>query len=71
MNDSWPPEDFLLPSSAAAGLLGISVDTLKRMHRRGEGPRRVRVSHHWRYAVADIRRWKLDRSHAAKVQSEA
>jgi predicted DNA-binding transcriptional regulator AlpA len=30
--------------SAAAEILGVSVDTLQRMGRRGEGPRRIKIS---------------------------
>jgi predicted DNA-binding transcriptional regulator AlpA len=59
--DLWSPEELLLPASAAAGMLGVSTDTLARMAARGEGPPRIRVSRQWRYSVAGLRQWKADR----------
>jgi hypothetical protein len=59
--DLWSSEELLLPASAAAGMLGVSADTLARMAARGEGPPRIRVSRQWRYSVAGLRQWKADR----------
>ena len=59
--DLWSPEELLLPASAAAGMLGISADTLSRIAARGEGPPRIRVSRQWRYPLAGLRQWKADR----------
>jgi hypothetical protein len=58
MNTDWSSEELLLPASAAAGMLGISTDTLSRMSARGEGPPRIRVSRQWRYSLAGLRQWK-------------
>jgi hypothetical protein len=38
------PLDRGISETAAARILGISVRTLQRMSRRGEGPRRIRIS---------------------------
>jgi hypothetical protein len=58
MNTDWSSEELLLPASAAAGMLGISADTLSRMSARGEGPPRIRVSRQRRYSLAGLRQWK-------------
>jgi predicted DNA-binding transcriptional regulator AlpA len=50
--------DRVLSELEAADLLGISHDTLRRMHQRGEGPRRLKISERRvGYRVSDIHRW--------------
>jgi hypothetical protein len=40
--------------AGAARYLGISDETLRQQHLRGEGPRRTRMGRHWSYAFADL-----------------
>jgi predicted DNA-binding transcriptional regulator AlpA len=48
----------VLSPPQAAGALSLSLDTLKRLHRRGEGPRRVRLGiKRVGYLVRDLRTW--------------
>jgi hypothetical protein len=52
------PEYAVVTREHAAALLGTSVDTLKRLARRGEGPTRVRVSTKCiGYRISDLRAW--------------
>jgi predicted DNA-binding transcriptional regulator AlpA len=60
-----PPVDFArLPEFAVVGreqaavLLGVSLETLKRMEARGQGPKRVKVSQkRVGYRLSDLRTW--------------
>ena len=40
--------------AGAARYLGISDETLRQRHLRGEGPKRTRMGRHWSYAYADL-----------------
>jgi hypothetical protein len=40
--------------AGAARYLGISDETLRQRHLRGDGPRRTRMGRHWSYAFADL-----------------
>ena len=52
------PDDSVLTESQTSELTGLSDDTLKRLHQRGEGPPRVQLStRRHGYALRDIRRW--------------
>jgi predicted DNA-binding transcriptional regulator AlpA len=58
-------EDHVLTEPQALVLLGFSADTLHRLHRKGEGPRRVQLSERRHgYRLGDIRHW-LDQRSAA------
>jgi hypothetical protein len=49
----------VLKERAAAGLIGISIDVLRRMRRAGEGPRHVKISPgRIGYRLQDIRDWQ-------------
>lgn len=51
-----------LTREEAAAALNISVDTLDKMHRRGEGPPRFRSSvARWAYPLPEFRRWQETR----------
>jgi predicted DNA-binding transcriptional regulator AlpA len=53
------------PQMAAA--LGISLDTLDRMHQSGEAPPRLRISpRRWGYPVHLYKQWRAGRLTAAK-----
>jgi hypothetical protein len=40
--------------AGAARYLGISDETLRQQHLRGEGPKRTRMGRHWSYSYADL-----------------
>jgi len=45
-----------------ANALGLSLDVLDRLHKRGEGPPRFRVTpHRWCYPLPEFRRWQEQR----------
>ena len=49
------PDYLLATRTQAASMLGVSVDTLDRMHARGDGPERFRISpRRWGYRFRDI-----------------
>jgi predicted DNA-binding transcriptional regulator AlpA len=53
-------------SPGAARYLGISEETLRRMHLRGDAPPRTRVgSRFWSYSYDDLDAWIAGRSDAA------
>ena len=46
----------------AAGILGISPDTLRRLSQRGQGPRRIKISERRiGYRLADVLAWLKQR----------
>jgi len=52
----------LLSRSQVAQALGISLDSLDRLHARGEGPPRFRTSpRRWGYPTLLLRRWQTER----------
>jgi predicted DNA-binding transcriptional regulator AlpA len=52
------PDYAVVSREHAAALLSVSVDTLKRLARRGEGPRRIRIGPKLiGYRLADLRAW--------------
>jgi predicted DNA-binding transcriptional regulator AlpA len=51
-----------LTREQVARALGVCVDTLDALHRRGEGPPRFRASpRRWAYPAAEFRRWQEQR----------
>jgi predicted DNA-binding transcriptional regulator AlpA len=49
-----------------ARALGISLDTLDKMHARGEGPPRFRASpRRWAYPIGEFKRWQQQAISAA------
>jgi predicted DNA-binding transcriptional regulator AlpA len=57
------PPEAVLTDRQVCELLGISQDTLLRLERQGDAPRRVRLSprRHGRQ-LADVRRWIAERT---------
>jgi predicted DNA-binding transcriptional regulator AlpA len=60
--DQLPPE-AILTDREVSELVGISVDTLSRLERKGDAPPRVQLSarRHGR-RLADVRRWLAERT---------
>jgi predicted DNA-binding transcriptional regulator AlpA len=55
-----------LSRDQVARALGLSLDTLDKLHQRGEGPPRFRASpRRWAYPAAEFRRWQQERTAAA------
>lgn len=58
-------DDHVLTEPQALALIGFSADTLHRLHRNGEGPKRVQLSERRHgYTLREVRRW-LDKRSAA------
>jgi predicted DNA-binding transcriptional regulator AlpA len=64
-----PPDLTRLPEFAVVGrelasvILGISLETLKRMEARGQGPKRIKVSQkRTGYRLSDLRLWVESRT---------
>ncbi len=56
-------EYLSLTREQVARALGVSVDTLDYLHRRGEGPPRFRASpRRWAYPAAKFRKWQEQRT---------
>jgi predicted DNA-binding transcriptional regulator AlpA len=52
------PDRVVVTAAQACGILGISHDTLSRLHQRGEGPPRIKLSvRRIGYRVDGIRKW--------------
>jgi hypothetical protein len=49
-----PPRRGYCNQADAARYLGESVETLRRRHALGRGPKRIRNGRYWRYAYADL-----------------
>jgi predicted DNA-binding transcriptional regulator AlpA len=53
----------------AAGILGVSPDTLKRMVARGQGPRRLKISQRRvGYRLSDVMAWLNQRDDASSSE---
>jgi predicted DNA-binding transcriptional regulator AlpA len=56
----------VLSRDQVARALGISLDTLDKMHQRGEGPPRFRASpRRWAYPIGEFKRWQQQAMAAA------
>jgi predicted DNA-binding transcriptional regulator AlpA len=69
--DQLPPE-AILTDREVAELVGISVDTLCRLERKGDAPPRVQLSarRHGR-RLADVRRWLAERTVSSRKTAAA
>lgn len=56
----------LVTTAYAAGLIGVSIPTLERWRRAGEGPRFERAGRQVRYRRAEVERW-LDDGNGARL----
>jgi len=57
------PDQAILSKPQAAALTGLSEDTMLRLHQKGEGPPRVRLSERRvGYQVVAVKKWLEDRS---------
>lgn len=57
-SDRSQVQDRVVSEVDAAHYLGCSPDTLRRMHNRGEGPRRLKISpRRVGYRLSDINTW--------------
>jgi predicted DNA-binding transcriptional regulator AlpA len=57
------PNDACVSKMQAATLINISADTLDRMHQRGEGPKRIKLSaRRVGFRMRDIRAWLNERA---------
>jgi len=52
-----------------AARLGMSIDTLDRLHKSGSAPARFKLRREWRYRLIDIEDWLAQRI-AAEAQRE-
>jgi predicted DNA-binding transcriptional regulator AlpA len=60
--------DQILSRTQVARILNTSVDTLDRLHERGEAPPRFRMSpKRWGYPASGLRRWQQGRLRAAEA----
>ena len=50
-------DEGLLTEQDAAGLLQVSLSTLRRMHREGTGPPCLEIGRQVRYRQAAVKRW--------------
>jgi predicted DNA-binding transcriptional regulator AlpA len=58
----WPAEDTILSNLQAAEMIGCHRATLEKLHRRGEGPPRIRISdRRFGYRLGDLRQWLQSR----------
>jgi predicted DNA-binding transcriptional regulator AlpA len=69
--DQLPP-DAILTDREVSELVGISLDTLWRLERKGDAPHRVQLSarRHGR-RLADVRRWLAERTITLKKTAVA
>jgi predicted DNA-binding transcriptional regulator AlpA len=52
------PDDQIVTERQAAQVCGISLDTLRRRIKAGEGPKRIRLSpHRVGYRLSDLHTW--------------
>jgi predicted DNA-binding transcriptional regulator AlpA len=57
------PDQAVLSKTQACALMCVSVDTLDRLHRLGEGPQRIQLSpRRVGYSVGSLRSWMVERS---------
>jgi hypothetical protein len=57
------PDEAVLTKAQTLALMNLSEDTLKRLHRRGEGPVRIQLSPlRVGYSVGAVKAWLKDRS---------
>lgn len=60
------PDIAVLPAKQTCAVTNLSIDTLNRLHHRGEGPPRVQLSKkRVGYTVGGIRAWLKDKSSTA------
>jgi predicted DNA-binding transcriptional regulator AlpA len=58
-------DDSVLSEVQAAELIGLSTDTLLRLHQRKQGPRRVQLStYRFGYTLRELRRWIAEQTEA-------
>ena len=50
-------------TNVAAHLLGVSVSTMKRWRKSGEGPNFFRFGYSIKYAASDLREWAKSNQH--------
>lgn len=48
----------MLTEKELAKILNVSVQTVRRMRKRGEGPAHIKIGRLIRYRVEDIERWR-------------
>ena len=66
------PEFAILTKSEVSSISGLSTDTLDRMHNRGVGPRRKRLSERRvGYTVGEVRTWLKQQTDDAKQDDAA
>lgn len=64
--------DRLITEKTAAEILSISRDTLRRLGRRSEGPRRIRLSpRRVGYRIRDLESWLNGRSRDSKAKTKS
>jgi predicted DNA-binding transcriptional regulator AlpA len=66
------PDHAVLSKPQVCSLLGLSEDTLHRLHRNGDGPERLQLSpRRVGYTVGSVRRWLQERSNTSRPGRKA
>jgi predicted DNA-binding transcriptional regulator AlpA len=64
--------DRVVSEAVAAEIVGVSIDTLRRVCGRGEGPRRIKLSpRRVGYRIRDLESWLNERSRDSKAMTKS